>query len=118
MRWILHTISKLGYETYMTEFGGETADMLPHRPLGWAIYIASIEPDVGYPLLRALDDQLPASYNPDGADLGGLVEVVDLEDWVWKSSRRHRLRGADEIPLTHAGRSVDAFTRRAPIVRR
>lgn len=78
MRWILHIISKFGYEKYMTEFGGEEADMLPYRLLGWAIYIASIEPDVGYPLLRALDDQLPASYNPESADLGGLIEVPDL----------------------------------------
>jgi len=78
MRWILHTISKFGYEAYMTEFGGEEADMLPYRLLGWAIYIASIEPDVGYPLLRALDDQLPDSYNPESADLGGPIEALDL----------------------------------------
>ncbi|WP_158940522.1 reverse transcriptase family protein [Streptomyces rimosus] len=52
MRWILHAISKFGYETYMTEFGGEDEGMRRRRLLGWACYIAEVEPDVGYPLLR------------------------------------------------------------------
>jgi hypothetical protein len=59
MRWILHVISKFGYETYMTDFGGEGEGMHRNRLLGWACYIAAVEPDVGYPLLRAFDDLIP-----------------------------------------------------------
>lgn len=88
MRWMLHIITKFGYETYMEEFGGETEDMLPHRLLGWARYIASVEPDVGYPLLRAFDAELPSSYTPsvdyadymeDLASSTG-IEAVYVED--------------------------------------
>lgn len=59
MRWILHVISKFGYDTYMAEFGGEDEEMYRHRLLGWACYIAAVEPDLGYPLLRAFDDLVP-----------------------------------------------------------
>ncbi|WBO66746.1 reverse transcriptase family protein [Streptomyces camelliae] len=59
MRWILHVISKFGYYTYMTEFGGAEEVMLRRRLLGWACYIAAVEPDVGYPLLRAFDELVP-----------------------------------------------------------
>ncbi|MBW5248402.1 RNA-directed DNA polymerase [Streptomyces sp. P01-B04] len=56
MRWILHVISKFGYAAYMTDFGGEGDEMFRRRLLGWACYIAAVEPDVGYPLLRAFDE--------------------------------------------------------------
>ncbi len=59
MRWILHVISKFGYETYMAEFGGREEGMRRRRLLGWACYIASVEPDVGYPLLRAFIELVP-----------------------------------------------------------
>ncbi|MFE0330096.1 reverse transcriptase family protein [Streptomyces sp. NPDC058960] len=59
MRWILHVISKFGYDTYMTEFGGEDERMHRRRLLGWACYIAAVEEDVGYPLLRAFDELVP-----------------------------------------------------------
>lgn len=75
MRWILHMISKFGYDTYMAEFGGEYQDMQPHRLLGWACYIAAVEPDLGYPLLRALDELVSQGYG----DI--TVHVVeDLDD--------------------------------------
>ncbi|WP_439427766.1 reverse transcriptase family protein [Micromonospora sp. LA-10] len=66
MRWISHIISKFGYDTYMTDFGGENAEMFPQRLMGWACYIAAVEPDLGYPMLRAFEDQLPIQYNPYG----------------------------------------------------
>lgn len=83
MRWTLHTISKFGYDTYMAEFGGEDQAMHRHRLLGWACYIAAVEPDLGYPLLRAFDELVPDVY-PDMnayADMAGWVHVVDdLDD--------------------------------------
>ncbi|MFJ7113319.1 reverse transcriptase family protein [Streptomyces albogriseolus] len=59
MRWILHIISKFGYYTYMQDFGGADEVMLRRRLMGWARYIAVVEPDVGYPLLRAFDELVP-----------------------------------------------------------
>ena len=59
MRWILHVIKKFGYYTYMQEFGGADEVMLRRRLMGWARYIAVVEPDVGYPLLRAFDELVP-----------------------------------------------------------
>lgn len=79
MRWVLHVISKFGYETYMEEFGGEEAEMHRHRLLGWACYIAAVEPDLGYPLLRALDDLVPEGY---GRLADRSYEVDDLDDFL------------------------------------
>ena len=62
MRARLHIIKKLGYDTYMAEFGGEGEGMQPHRLVGWACYIAAVEPDVGYPLMREFDELLPDEY--------------------------------------------------------
>jgi hypothetical protein len=56
MRWILHVISKFGYDTYMAEFGGREEEMRRRRLVGWACYIAAVEPDVGFPLLRKFDE--------------------------------------------------------------
>jgi RNA-directed DNA polymerase len=55
-------IEKFGYEVYMQDFGGEDAEMLPTRLFGWARYIASVEPNIGYPLLRFLVDNIPPNY--------------------------------------------------------
>ncbi|WP_430478708.1 reverse transcriptase family protein [Streptomyces sp. P11-1] len=56
MRWISHIISQVGYDTYMAEFGGREEEMRRRRLLGWACYIAAVEPDVGFPLLRKFDE--------------------------------------------------------------
>lgn len=69
MRWILHVISKFGYDAYMAEFGGERDGMRRRRLLGWACYIAAVEPDVGYPLLRAFDELVPDDDEGDPYDL-------------------------------------------------
>jgi len=45
----------------MRDFGGYDAGMLPQRLRGWARYISSVEPDVGYPLLRFLEN-IPDTY--------------------------------------------------------
>jgi RNA-directed DNA polymerase len=79
MRWILHMISKFGYDTYMAEFRGEYEEMHPRRLLGWACYIAAVEPDLGYPLLRAFDDLVPEVYGGT-AEWIDVVEVEDLDD--------------------------------------
>ncbi len=68
MRWVLHIISKFGYDTYMAEFGGADEGMYRKRLLGWACYIAAVEPDVGFPLLRKFDELIPdgdEEYFPD-----------------------------------------------------
>ncbi|MGC4773667.1 reverse transcriptase family protein [Micromonospora sp. DT44] len=75
MRWILHIISKFGYDTYMADFGGEDQEMYRRRLLGWACYIAAVEPDVGYPLLRAFDELVPDVY-------AGVNAYADIADWV------------------------------------
>ncbi len=81
MRWIVHIISKFGYDTYMAEFGGEEEAMRRHRLLGWACYIAAVEPDLGYPLLRLLDELVPYTYGTCDADTAGWLHVVqDLDD--------------------------------------
>ncbi|MFF0448257.1 reverse transcriptase family protein [Streptomyces sp. NPDC004609] len=69
MRWILHVISRFGYERYMAEFGGEDKGMHRRRLLGWACYIAAVEPDVGYPLLRAFEQLVPEGDEEDQYDL-------------------------------------------------
>lgn len=62
MRWVCHVIARFGYETYMADFGGRQAGMRPGRLRGWARYIASVEPNVGYPMLRFLAVNLPGGY--------------------------------------------------------
>ncbi|MGW4152451.1 reverse transcriptase family protein [Micromonospora chersina] len=78
MRWTSHIISKFGYEAYMTEFGGEEAEMLPQRLLGWARYIAAVEPDVGYPLLRLFYEEVPEQYILH-RDIEWLMQADDLD---------------------------------------
>ena len=62
LRWVSHMIEKVGYETFLEEFGGFEAQMFPNRLLGWAKYIASVEPDIGYPLLRSFNDNASDTY--------------------------------------------------------
>lgn len=62
MRWILHMIQKFGYDTYWERFRGEIDEMHRNRLLGWACYIAAVEPDFGYPLLQAFDELVPSFY--------------------------------------------------------
>ncbi|MFE5943678.1 reverse transcriptase domain-containing protein [Streptomyces sp. NPDC056480] len=65
MRRILHVISKFGYDAYMEEFGGSNEGMTRRRLLGWACYIAAVEPEVGYPLLRAFGELVPDEDEED-----------------------------------------------------
>lgn len=78
MRWIMHIISRFGYDAYMSEFGGEEEEMYKHRLVGWARYILTVEPDVGYPLLRAIDELVPDVY--DNTEYFGIMEIGDLGD--------------------------------------
>jgi hypothetical protein len=54
-------IEKFGYDVYWERFGGERDEMHRKRLLGWACYIAAVEPDLGYPLLQAFDRLVPSS---------------------------------------------------------
>lgn len=62
MRRICFLIQRFGYIAYMEEFGGVEAQMIPNRLYGWARYIASVEPSVGYPLLRTISQHVPESH--------------------------------------------------------
>jgi|SRR6476469_144025 len=62
LRWVSHVIERFGYETYLDDYGGLDAEMFPKRLLGWARYIASVEPDIGYPLLRSLSENISDAY--------------------------------------------------------
>lgn len=59
MRRVCYLIEQFGYQSYMEDFGGDDARMIPNRLYGWARYIASIEPSVGYPMLRLLSEHVP-----------------------------------------------------------
>lgn len=45
--------------TDLTEFAGENDEMQRNRLLGWASYIAAVEPDLVYPLLHEFDELVP-----------------------------------------------------------
>ncbi|MCF0082187.1 reverse transcriptase family protein [Streptomyces lomondensis] len=75
MRWILHVITKFGYDIYMEEFGGEDEGMHRRRLLGWACYIAAVEPDVGFPLLRAFDELVPEGDEENNLDEEDLYDL-------------------------------------------
>lgn len=81
MRWIVHMISTVGYDAYMEEFGGEDRGMSRQRLIGWALYIAAVEPDVGYPLLREINNLVQETHSEtDYFDLDlDLIEVGDPE---------------------------------------
>lgn len=67
LRWILHMISKFGYETYMADFGGEDKEMHRKRLLGWSCYIAAVEKELGHDLLQAFDELVPRGHwSPEG----------------------------------------------------
>ena len=52
--------------------------MYKRRLVGWARYILTVEPDVGYPLLRAIDELVPEIYG--GTESYGLIEIGDPDD--------------------------------------
>lgn len=78
MRWDLHMISKVGYDTYMEDFGGKDREMYRNRFVGWARYILTVEPDVGYPLLRSINDLVPDAYN--GTESFDDIQIEDVDD--------------------------------------
>lgn len=59
MRRVCFLIERFGYHTYLEEFGGRNAEMIPNRLYGWARYIASVEPQLGYSMLRILSENVP-----------------------------------------------------------
>jgi hypothetical protein len=80
LRRIIYLIEQFGYDTYMQEFGGNEAGMVPRRLHGWAQYIASVEPDVGYPLLRTLSAHIPdpGQVRPQQSPVG-LIVITDVD---------------------------------------
>jgi RNA-directed DNA polymerase len=80
MRWEVHMISKVGYDTYMERFGGEERQMYKKRLVGWARYILTVEPDVGYPMLRTINDLVPDIYG--GTETFDDIEIEDVDDEI------------------------------------
>lgn len=82
MRRACFLIEQFGYDVYMSEFGGSDARMIPNRLFGWARHIASIEPELGFPMLRQLSANVPERYphstRPD--EYPGVRIVTDLSD--------------------------------------
>lgn len=85
MRRVCYLIEKFGYPTYMQKFGGDDARMVPNRLFGWARHIASIEPSIGYPMLRSLSENVPENHphsndrsrsDPFGNTGWGVIELV------------------------------------------
>lgn len=85
MRWISHMIQKFGYDTYWESFGGESDEMHRKRLLGWACYIAAVEPDFGYDLLRTFHEKIPE-------ERGGTPE--------WGDANRDRIKRVTYFPET------------------
>lgn len=105
MRWILHMMSKFGYETYMEEFHGEDEEMHRRRLLGWACYIAAVEPDVGYPLLRAFHGLVPegSGGTPEWADAG--------RRYVEETGQAIPTPAPEVVDLAHQGKKIQALGR-------
>lgn len=82
MRWIVHMIERVGYETYMAQFGGDERNDYPKRLAGWAHYIASVEPRLGADLLKRLDRNTPESYWPAPDYEYDIDAYLDLHDVV------------------------------------
>lgn len=76
LRWIAHMISVVGYDEYMGRFGGEAEGMLPQHLLGWARHLCSVEPDIGYPLLRFFIEAIPERYVAADERFG------DIDFWI------------------------------------
>jgi len=75
MRRVCFLIEQFGYQSYMDDFGGSDAQMIPNRLYGWARYIAAIEPNVGYPMLRTLSEHVPENRaHSDNGSRSGLLK--------------------------------------------
>ncbi|MCX2733500.1 reverse transcriptase family protein [Saccharopolyspora sp. NFXS83] len=61
LRWVTHMIKTVGYEVYYEDFGGGESEMFPNRLLGWARYVASVEPEIGKPMLKFFLENIPAN---------------------------------------------------------
>lgn len=111
MRWVLHMISKFGYDIYMEEFRGERDEMHRRRLLGWACYIAAVEPDVGYPLLRAFHELIPEERGgtPEWADAqnGRITRVT----WVEATGQAIPTPAPEVVDLAHRGMKIQALGR-------
>lgn len=59
MRRVCFLIEHFGYQDYMERFGGSEANMIPNRLYGWARYIASVEPRVGYSMMKTISENVP-----------------------------------------------------------
>jgi len=88
MRRVCYLIEKFGYQTYMEDFGGSDARMVPNRLYGWARYIASVEPNVGYSLLRRLSEHVPEEHPHS--------QITTLPDYL-ERYRMHVVESLDEI---------------------
>lgn len=62
MRWRLHVIEQQGYDTYMTEFGGNDLGHYPSHLRGVARYLVAQEPALGVAYFAKWDSVLPLPW--------------------------------------------------------
>ncbi|HEX5298627.1 MAG TPA: hypothetical protein VFW50_16715 [Streptosporangiaceae bacterium] len=111
MRWILHMIQKFGYETYWESFGGERDEMHRKRLLGWACYIAAVEPGVGKPLLRAFYELIPEEFGdaPEWDNLSS--NLITLVTDVQEPGQELPAPAPEVVDLAHQGKKIQALSR-------
>jgi hypothetical protein len=111
MRWILHMISKFGYDTYMEEFRGERDEMHRRRLLGWACYIAAVEPDVGYPLLRAFHELIPEGRGGTPEWANARKDRTARVTYVEATGQPIPAPAPEVVDLAHQGMKIQALGR-------
>ena len=79
------------------------------RLLGWACYIAAVEPDVGYPLLRAFHELVPEGRGgtPEWADKsrGRITRVTYVQD----TGQAIPVPTPEVVELAHQGKKIQAL---------
>lgn len=111
MRWILHMIQKFGYETYWESFGGERDEMHRKRLLGWACYIAAVEPDVGKPLLRAFYELIPEEFGNEPGWDNLSSNLITLVTDVQEPGQELPAPAPEVVDLAHQGKKIQALSR-------
>jgi RNA-directed DNA polymerase len=111
MRWILHMIEKFGYETYWESFGGERDEMHRKRLLGWACYIYAVDPDLGYPLLRAFHELIPEEYGGSPEWGNRSRDLIALVSRVYEPGEALPVPTPEVVDLARQGKKIQALGR-------
>jgi hypothetical protein len=77
MRWICHIIKTVGLDRYLSEFGGNEENLHAERLIGWARYIASVEPELGLPMIEFIQDAVSDDIARILENVSGLELAAD-----------------------------------------